>query len=331
MPLSEKRARIILITGASGQLGRRLVLRFISAGYNVRAHYRSKSKAEKYSPQGATPIIGDLLEPFWLNEATRGCDAVIHAAAMVSLRAGRQEQAYKVNVAGTKAVVAACRENNVTRLIYVSTIVTVGASSDDTPVDENAPFNLNGYGIAYIDTKREAESIALSACRSGLEVIIVNPSIMISPPDREITESNLSKIPRWLPAHFDFGLNLVETDDVVSGILAAIEKGRSGQRYLLTGENIDADLAFKLAAKYLGIKRPLLKLPIWFLTPIAMVMELVAWLQGKNPKFHRGLVKLGRLRFFYSNAKARRELGFNPRPLELTLQSIFEKIPQLRR
>ena len=142
-------------------------------------------------------------------------------------------------------------------MIYVSTIVTVGASPDNKPIDETIQFNLGGYNVPYIDTKREAEDLALAANSPELEVVVVNPSIMISPPDRPVTQRDLRKIPRFLPAYFDFGLNVVETDDVITGIIAAITKGRPGERYLLTGENINPERLFVLSKKYFGISKPI--------------------------------------------------------------------------
>lgn len=318
--------RTILVTGANGQLGRRLLPRLIDAGYTVKAHYRSQEKAQKYCPSGIEYVLGDLREPVWLDRAVRGCDVVIHGAARVSLRPGQFDEQHKINVDGTKAAVDACLKNNVKKMIYVSSIVTVGASADGKPIDESAPFNLAGFGIPYVETKHEAEMLALGANRSGFEVVSVNPSIMISPPDREVTSADLRKIPRWLPAYFDFGLNVVETDDVIRGIIAAIEKGRAGERYLLTGENVDAGRVFELAQKYLGISKPGLKIPLWVLIPAAWIAEISAGFRHKRPKFHRGLAKLGGFRFFYSNDKAKRELGFNPKSLNVTIENILEKL-----
>jgi dihydroflavonol-4-reductase len=121
----------ILVTGASGQLGRKLVPRLLEVGYSVRAHYRTKEKADRWKPDfdelsrvdGAKPVFGDLLETGWIDDAVKDCDCVIHCAALVSMRPGRKELAHKINVEGTRAVVEACKFNNVKRLIYVSSIV----------------------------------------------------------------------------------------------------------------------------------------------------------------------------------------------------------------
>jgi len=321
--MPDSKPKTILVTGASGQLGRRLVPRLQKAGYNIKAHYRSREKANRHCPPDVIPVTGDLIDPEWLDQAVSGCNIVIHCAAMVSLRPGPDEIMRRINIDGTKTVVSACLKNNVTRLIYVSSIVTVGASETGRPLDEIAKFNLSGFKIPYIDTKKEAENVVLEANGPHLETIAVNPSIMISPPDRKLSEKELKKIPKSIPFYFDFGLNLVETDDVVSGIISCIEKARAGERYLLTGENINPRQAFALAEEFLGIRKPFLKVPIGILYPIAFMMEMVARIRRKRPKFHRGLARLARYKFIYSDQKAKADLGFSPKPLRETLENIF--------
>jgi dihydroflavonol-4-reductase len=326
MAITGNKLSPILVTGASGQLGRRLVPCLLKAGYNVRAQYRSAEKAAKYCPAGADVVIGDLREPSWLFSAATRCQAMIHGAAKVSMRRGNFEELNQINIEGTKAVIVACRENGVKRLVNISSIVSVGASNDGNPIDEAAEFNLGNFDIPYIKTKREAEVLALSANCATLEVISVNPSIMISPPDREIKPGDIRKIPKFLPAYFDFGLNVVETEDVINGIISALELGRPGERYLLTGENIDPQKVFAISEKYFGIKKPLLKIPVPLLVPISWITASFDRVRGKRPKFYSDLARLGRLRFFYSHDKASRELGYNPRPLEKTVSDILDKI-----
>ena len=318
--------KTILLTGASGQLGRRLAPRLLDAGYYLRAHYRTSARADKYCPPGADRVIGDLIDPAWMLDAVRGCQAVIHAAARVSLRAGNFANQHVINVEGTTALLSACINGGVDKLVFISSIVTVGASEDGVSINESAPYNLGEFDIPYFKTKREAENLVLAASGPGLDTIVVNPSIMISRPDREVTHNDLSKIPRFLPAYFDFGLNLVDTDEVVKGVIAALERGRPGERYLLTGEDIDAARAFELAGKYFGIKKPLLKIPQSALIAIAWLSEFAAWIHHKRPKFYRELARLAPYRFFYSHQKATSELGYNPRPLEETISDIMDGI-----
>ncbi len=314
-----------LITGASGQLGRCLVPALIKRGYRVKSQYRSREKAARSGMKAMDTVLGDLTAPDWLGGAVSGCDVVIHCAAKVSLRPENREEMYRVNVLGTEAVVNACQMANVKRLIHISSVVTVGASDNGRLIDEDSDFNLGHLNLPYIDTKLEAENIALGANSHDLQVVVVNPSIMLSLPD-EITESDYDKIPGWIPVYFDFGLNLVETGDVVEGIISSVENGVPGERYLLTGDNIDPQKALDLARKHTSIKGPYVKIPVGVLYPIARLAEIVRKLQGKRVKFHRGLVKLAKYRFIYSNRKARNQLDFDPKPLELTIEHLLQRM-----
>jgi dihydroflavonol-4-reductase len=329
--VDNKTKRKILVTGASGQLGRRLAPKLLKCGFDVNAHYRSEKKSQRWCPNGAIPVYGDLLNPDWLDDAVDGCETVIHSAAMVSLRPRRRAMSYKINVDGTNAVINACRKNNVRRLIYISSIVTVGASDNGRPINESAEFNLCGFSIPYIDTKREAETLALDANDNKLQVIVVNPSIMISRPDRELTDKDLKKIPKRIPLYFDFGINLVDTDDVVNGIISAIDNGIPGNRYLLTGDNINPEITFNYAKKYLGIKKPFIRIPYFVLYLAGAIIEVVAKIKNKHPRFHRGLASLSRYRFIYSNEKARRELGYSPKKLSDTLANIMDSLKRYNR
>ncbi len=320
----------ILITGASGQLGRRLIRTMLARGYdNLRGHYRSVAKADKYCPAGVERVYGDITERDWLAEAVEGCEAVIHCAAWVSVRPLKDDKArymYQVNVEGTRNVIEACREAGVKRLLHVSSIAGLGASINDAPVDETASFNLGDFGYPYFTTKQESDVLALEANSDKLETIVVNPSIMISPPDRPVTEKDLKKIPKRIWAYFDFGLNLVETEDVIDGMIKALEKGRPGQRYLLTGENINPDKLFALGEKYFGIKKPPIKIPLPVLSCVGFLAEIMYLFKGKKPKLNRRIGSLAKLKFYYTYDKAAREFGYEPKPLERTIENILAGI-----
>jgi len=316
----------VLVTGASGQLGRRLVRELLKHNYNVRAHYRSKQKAAKHCPDGVETVFGDITSPDWLADAVKGCDYVIHCVARVSVRpldTEKTEYMYRVNVEGTKSVVNACKLSGVKRLLHVSSVAAVGGSINGTPLDENTEFNLAGYGLPYFETKRESEEYALKANSDSFEVVVVNPSIMISPPDRKVTEKDLKKIPKRIPFYFDFGINLVETADVIDGIISALEKGRPGERYLLTGDNIGPKKLFEIAGKHFGIKKPFIKLPYRGVYLLSYISELIYLFKDKKPRLNRNVARLFKLKLFYSCEKAKRELGFNPKPLEKTVEDIL--------
>jgi dihydroflavonol-4-reductase len=316
----------VLVTGASGQLGRKVVRELLALGYAVKAHFRNIEKANSWCPPNAMPVIGDLLEPDWMPKAFSGCRYVIHCAAKVSLRPAQYEPMYQVNVEGTRAVVNACKIAGVGRLVHVSSTAAVGGSLTDESLDETASFNLAGYGIPYFETKHESEQVALAANGSTLEVVVVNPSIMISPPDREVTADDLRKIPKRLPAYFEFGVNLVEAGDVVRGIILAMENGRPGQRYILAGENIDHTRALMLANKYLGMKNPFIKLPLWSLYLLGAIEEAVYIFRNRKPRLNRAIARLAKMRFYWSSAKAGRELGWQAKPLENTIERIMASV-----
>jgi nucleoside-diphosphate-sugar epimerase len=322
-------AKMILITGASGQLGRRLIRELIKRGYRVRAHYRSREKAKKYCPDKVQTVFGDMLEKNWLDGAVKDATCVIHCAARVSVRPLSEadtDYMYKVNVTGTQNLIEACRRAGVERLIYMSSIAAVGASEDGEPIDEKAPFNLDNYNMPYFNTKHEAEELALKASDSNMAVISLAPSIMISPPDRELTENDLKKIPKRIPAYFQFGLNLVETGDVIDGIISALDKGKAGERYLLTGDNVDPQKLFAIAKKYLNIKKPLIRIPLWLVYIVGAIAELAYIGRNKRPKLNRQIAKLAKLKFYYNCDKAKRDLDYNHKTLEQTVEQILQKI-----
>jgi len=320
----------ILVTGASGQLGRRLVRELVSREFSVRAHYRSIDKADKYCPEGVERVYGDLLEPDWLFEACLGCDYVIHCAAWVSLRRRDEKKMRQINVEGTRHVIDAAITQNVKRMIHISTVAAVGAAEDGSILDESSEFNLGEFGIPYFITKQEAEKIALEVDKKELEVVVVNPSIMISPPDNNKKGSRRRLgIPPALPFYIDFGINLVQTEDVIEGILLALDRGRSGERYILAGHNIDANLAFMLTERYFGLKKPRWKLSPKVLHAAGAVVESLEKIKfpmrfsANGWKLSRNLARLAGLRFYYASDKARNEFNYRTRPLWMTIEEML--------
>ncbi len=320
----------VLVTGASGQLGRRLVPRLMAAGFSVRAHYRNEERGLKYCPAGVERVYGDLLSPDWLEKAVRDCDMVIHGAAWVSLRQVESELMYRVNVEGTKKMAAACVRAGVKRLLHISSVVTIGAAPKGEICDETTINNLADAGIPYFTTKYQAEQAAFDGMNSGLEVVVVNPSIMITPPGRAVTRQDMEKIPRFIPIYFDLGLNLVSTLDVVEGIVSALEKGRSGERYILAGENLDMPRAFRQARKFVSIRGPVLKIPRLLIISAGLARD--AFYQIKRrirpgiraPRLGYRLARQAGKYFHYSSAKAEKELGYKFRTAELIIEDYLQ-------
>jgi len=309
-------------------LGRRLIPKLISQGYRVKGQCRNLKKAERYLQPEVAMVVGDIRDKSWMPQALAGCDYLIHSAAMVSLRPVDYQEMKSINIDGTKNLVEAARKAFVKRFLHISSVATVGGSIDGRPLDENANFNLAGYGLPYFETKKEAEEIILAASASGMETIVLNPSIILYPPERKITRTDLKKIPQIIPFYFDFGVNLVHADDVIEGIISALERGRNRERYILAGDNIDTLRLFAVAREFFRIRRPWLKIPVSLLYPVGYVGELLYRLRhiggphGKGPRVNRGIARLAKLRFFYDISKARKELGYNPRTIEEFLHEI---------
>ncbi|SYZ73116.1 putative Dihydroflavonol-4-reductase [Candidatus Zixiibacteriota bacterium] len=316
----------ILVTGANGHLGRRIVERLPERGYNIIAHYRSPSKVEEFCPPGVRAVVGDINDSSWMSDAFKDIDCVIHTAAKVSLRAGQDEEMYRVNVEGTKNLLRAARASGVKRFIHFSSVAAVGGSIGTELLTESAEFNFNGIRLPYFRTKYEAEQFVLQANNGSFAAVVLNPSIIIFPPERPVTEKKIAPLRRRVPVYFDFGLNLVHADDVVEAAINAIEMGRGGERYILAGENTTPKMAIKLTRKYFGMKKPLIKLPIFSLYPIFALYEIyynVFNRDGKGARLNRGLARLAKMRFFYSSNKAIRELNFRPRTLEQMIRNIL--------
>lgn len=324
--------RKILVTGASGQLGRKLIRKLVASGYSVRGQYRSEGQAERWNPEGVEIVYGDLLNDGWFDDAAAGCDAVVHCAAWVSMRQVDAEIMHRVNVEGTKKIAAACRASkSVKRLVHVSSVAAIGGTRSGFPMTESFRFNLSKYNIPYFTTKYLAEKKALEYNGIDLEVVVVNPSIMISPPDRDITPNDLAKIPKRLPFYFDVGINIVDAYDVVEGIIAALEKGQPGRRYILGGEDIDQDRILELLNRYGNIRKPFFKVPYALLLTTGFALDLVYRIRrlfssrARAPRFSLNFARLAKYRFYFDSSKAKDDLDYSPRSLIETIEAILPK------
>jgi dihydroflavonol-4-reductase len=329
--MNKKKVKI-LVTGASGQLGRNLVQNLVLRGYNVRAHYRTPDKAREYCPTGVETVYGDLIDGNWVAEAVDGCDIVIHCAAWVSLRNVDYHKMYSVNVEGTQKLLKVAQKKGVRRFIHISSIATIGGSVNGYSIDENAPYNFDHLKIPYFETKRLAEKTALKANSDKFEVIVLNPSIMISPVKKYAVAKFINNMPRFIPFYFDFGINIVRTVDVVNGIIESINKGRPGHRYILAGENIDSVKVLSLLYRYLDIGRPKIKIPYFLIYFLGLLFDVFGFLRRMisrgfpAPKFGHRLAQLAKFHLYYSSKKAETELDFKAQSVEDTLRKVISSL-----
>lgn len=325
MSYGSPRFRRVAITGATGFVGYHTALEMCRHGAHVVALVRSSSDTQRLIAAGAECVVAPLAEVSSLAEAMKGCDLVLHIAGAVGFF-GDWKSYEQVNLEGTRNVIAAARRAGVPRLVHTSSIVAVGATQDSTPLDETATWNLEPYRVAYITTKRQGEEAALAANQPDLEVVVANPGSVIGPDDFGVSEFGTlcRRFWRWqVPVCFGGGNNFVDVRDVAAGLRLVGEKGRPGERYLLTGHNCSYLDFFRAMA---GIARgwhPVIRLPNGLARPLALLNRCLDPWYWQRPYLSREQAILMGLYFHYDATKAKRELGYQTRPLEASLTDAY--------
>ncbi len=308
----------ILVTGATGFLGSHLCARLARDGHRVTGLSRRVAPALADIPMQF--VAGDVCDPVVVAAAAAGQEWVIHAAAHLAYWRGERQLQTQINVDGTRNVVAACREAGVRRLLHVSSVAAIGIPSDPAhPADENFAFNLQNSGINYAISKHQAEGIVLAATgvrTGGLDAVIVNPSSLAGPFGARFRGGEMIEKVRSgrFATCFRGGANIVHVDDVVAGILAALQRGRCGERYILAGENLSYRQIVRTAAEELHVARPVVGVPPLVTWSAAHLLEPLSTLTGKRPKITYEQHYTASRCQYYSAAKATTELGFSARP-----------------
>jgi len=309
------------VTGGSGFVGANLVRALLDRGWTVRALVRGAAANLDGLP--VERVSGDLFSPV-LVDALRGCDALFHVAATYSLRRRDAVEVMRANVDGTTSILAAARAAGVPRVVYTSSVAAIGVRADGRPADEtyqSAPERLVGV---YKQSKYHAEQAARAAVRDGLDVVIVNPSTPIGPWDRKPTPTG-EIIVRFatgrMPGYVETGLNVVDVADVVRGHLLAYERGVTGERYILGGENLALLALLERLAPLVGRPAPRLRIPYAVALTFAALAESFAMLRGVPPEVEVEAVRMSRQRMFYDIAKARETLGYAPGPIAPALEA----------
>lgn len=312
------------VTGATGFVGSRLVRRLVEDGHRVRALVRPGSDRRNLAGVDVEVVEGDLAEPASFSGALRGCDTLFHCAADYRLFVPRPEIMYRVNVEGTRALMCEAVSAGVGRVVYTSSVATLGSSVEDTPVDETSPARLDDMVGHYKRSKFLAEEEVTRLVRTeGLPAVIVCPSTPVGPGDIKPTPTGrvvVDAASGRMPAFVDTGLNLVHADDVALGHLLALEKGRIGERYILGSENLTLREILGLISEITGVKAPRVRLPHGLVLPLAYVSEAIAGVAGGEPRVTVDGVRMSRKTMFYTSRKARRELGYEPSPARKALE-----------
>jgi dihydroflavonol-4-reductase len=306
-----------MVTGGSGFVGAAVMRALLSAGWQVRALVRAASNRANLQNLPLDIVVGDLTAAASLTPVLADCDALFHVAADYRLGAPDPSQLYRTNVEGTRSLLAAAGEAGVKKIVYTSSVATMGIPMDGTPGDEHTPVSLAAMIGHYKRSKFLAEQVVLEAAAAGIPAVIVNPSTPVGPGDVKPTPTGqlvLDAAAGRMPAYVDTGLNIVHVDDVAAGHLMAFHHGRTGQRYILGGEDMTLQQILEYIAQLVGRRPPRIRLPYAAVLPIAYIAEAVALVTGRSGRITLEGVRMSRKHMFFSSAKAVRELGYQWRP-----------------
>lgn len=316
------------VTGATGFVGSHVARVLAEQGADLRLLVRANSNPRNIEALSADRVVGDLRDPSSLERAISGCDAVFHVAADYRLWIRDPDQMYRSNVDGTRAVLEAARKNNVRRVVYTSSVATMGFTLNGHPADEQSPVALESMIGHYKRSKFMAEQVALDAGKGGIDVVVVNPTTPVGEQDIKPTPTGriiVDFLKKKFPAYVDTGLNLVDATECARGHVAAYEKGRSGERYILGGENLTLKQILDKLSAITGLPSPKVRVPYVLALAAGVVDELfTGHIRKREPRATIDAVRMGRKKMFVSSAKAERELGWKIVPVDDALRRAAE-------
>jgi dihydroflavonol-4-reductase len=299
-----------LVTGATGFVGAHVVRTLAEAGHSARALHRKSSKLDALAGLEYESALGDVTDLDALRAACAGCDWVFHVAAVADYWRADHTHMFEVNVEGTRKVLQAARETGVRRVVFTSSAAAVGFIND-RPANENDAFNLPPDRFPYGYSKALAEGVAREAVQAGQEVVIVNPVVVMGPGDLNVISGDfVLKIRRlqWTVPVPPGGVAVVDVRDVARMHLAAAERGRVGERYILGTANYKYAAWFALVAEAVGATRPRIPMPRWALPPAAALFDALSSVGIKLP-VDGDQTRLGGQNIFFDFSKGWAELG----------------------
>lgn len=309
-----------LVTGATGFVGAAVTRRLLARDERVRVLVRANSDRRNLAGLRVEIVEGDLRDPASLARAVAGCTAVYHVAADYRLWVPDPDPIYRSNVEGSRNLIRAASAAGVARIVYTSSVATLGLHADGRPADEATPVALADMIGHYKRSKYLAEEEVRRLIREeAAPVVIVNPSAPVGPGDVKPTPTGrmvLQAARGRMPAYVDTGLNVVHVDDVAEGHIQAFEHGKVGERYILGGHNMALREILGTIARHAGRSPPRLRIPHGAVLPFAQIAEGLARLGLGEPFATVDSVKLARKKMFFTSALAERTLGYSPRPAE---------------
>ena len=323
-------SNVVAVTGATGFIGTAVVRKLLQRGRDVRALIEPRAntsaldEVEKETGKTVDRVTVDVTDVVKMSGALEGCASLFHLAAIYKVWLPDPTPIYRVNVEGTTTTLLAAQKARVRRIVYTSSIAAVGLHDDQTPADETTPFNLFPIANEYILTKWLSERVAMRFAEAGLPIVVVNPAFPFGPRDTAPTPTGkivLSLLKGEVPGIAEGGFNCIDVDDVAEGHLAAEEKGRVGERYILGDHNVTLKEFFELVCEVGSVKAPTLPLPNTLSAAIALGFEL--WsdhVSHEEPRATYRSIRYAQRHAWFDPSKARRELGLPTTPLRSSIQ-----------
>jgi dihydroflavonol-4-reductase len=317
-----------LVTGANGFVGSAVVRCLLSVGHEVRAFVRPGSDQRNLTKLPIEIVEGDLRDVTSIKHAVIDCDSLFHVAADYRLWVPNPATMYDVNVNGTKALILASAEAGMSRMVYTSSVATLGLNSNSLPADEETPSNLASIAGHYKRSKFLAEQVVHDLVREHqLPLIIVNPSTPIGPRDVKPTPTGrivLDTLRGKMPAYVDTGLNVAHVDDIAYGHLLAYRYGKPGERYILGGDDMTLLQILQTIDDITGKPTKRRSIPVKLMLPIAHTMEIVAKITKTEPRATVDSIHMAKKKMFFTSAKATRELGYQSRPAQEAIKDAVD-------
>jgi dihydroflavonol-4-reductase len=316
------------VTGSTGFLGSHVARALLQHGAEIRLLVRSSSRTDNIADLNAERVIGDLRDADSLKRGMAGCDVVFHVAADYRLWTLNSKELYDSNVRGTRNILQAAADTGVRRVVYTSSVATMGFGNNGRTTSESTPVTLSNMIGDYKRSKFMAERLVIDAALAGQDVVVVNPTTPIGERDIKPTPTGqiiVDFLKRKFPAYVDTGLNLVDVRDCAEGHLLALEKAQPGERYILGGDNLTLKQILDKLAAITGLRSPKIELPYAFAYATGVVDTLVTGkLRKREPRVTLDAVRMGRKKMFVTSAKAERELGWRPGPVDDALRRAVE-------
>jgi dihydroflavonol-4-reductase len=307
----------VLVTGATGFLGGWLVRRLLDEGHDVRIIKRPRSNLDDIEGLPLEIMPGDVTDLASLVEACRGVDSVFNLAGLIAYSKSQRQAMEKINVTGTANMIRACHENQVRRMVHLSSVVAVGASFDGrVPLDENSAYNVGHLDLGYFETKHKSEILVRKAVADGkIDAVMINPSTIYGRADSKkgSRKTQLKVAQGKFPIYPPGGVNIVAVEDVIDCIVAAWKTGRKGERYIISNENLLIKDAFEMIAQAAGVKPPRIGLPKSAIFAIGKVGDLLEAVGKKGP-LNTENAWMSVLYHWFDSSKAQNEFGLKLKP-----------------